>query len=367
MSSEEPASKKAKRTTEVTQKTLKDGNNTKLNTDEEETMSTRKMREKITKLSTETTSKGNTSNSMLVTIENEDDIDSDREKELLDDEEEVNVVDKNKRNIKLSGTNSVVNNDVLVLNVNKVNSSSVSNNDTANSSIENPISTMGNPFENPKFAEMMVQNVLKQLMSTMNIPRPLTEEESRNVALDKAFRTVVPTREYSESEKLVGRQNYTTWLKSVRGDLKAYNLLAFVDADQGTGLVEISPSLRSTLDAQTKQFIKRTLSQSASFTLKDDESESAFETMKQLENAHGKDKHKDMIEIDRKWGCLKYWPNYDQNRYVFEFNHLVKRFSEHGIVHPDEYLVIAFLQRMQTILKESGPLAIFYRHSIYWS
>lgn len=215
------------------------------------------------------------------------------------------------------------------------------------------------PFQNPQFSQAMIQAIVQQLMTNITIQRPFNEEEFRYAALDKTFRTVPPSRIYAENEKLVGRQNYTTWLQTIRGDLKACNLLVFIDADQANGLVNISPSLRSTLDAQALQFIRLTLSKSASFTLGD--VKTAFEAMNQIKHRHGMDKYKDMIEIDRKWVHLKFWPHYDQNRYVYEFNQLVKRFSEHNIVHPDEYLVIAFLQRMQGIFNSIGPLAIFYR------
>lgn len=145
----------------------------------------------------------------------------------------------------------------------------------------------------------------------------------------------------------------------VRGDLKAYNLMPFIEEEFATKTVKVSPMKRKFLDAQVFQYLKKSLSQTALYTLSD-EPKSAFHAMEKLTETHGMDDTTDMVEIDRKLSRLRFWPNFDQNWFVKDFNDLVERFVSHGVIHSDKYLVIAFLQRLEGIFSQVTPLAFFY-------
>lgn len=178
----------------------------------------------------------------------------------------------------------------------------------------------------PVMSEALIHQLMEQLVAARSELKPeaLSEEEKSFAALNKAFKTTTPTSVYHEAEKLQGRQNYTTWLETIMIDLRGYSLSGFIEAPMAEGIIEISPMRRVALDAQTLQFIRLSLAKSAAFTVAD--AKTAYEAMELIKKHHGNDKQYDLIDIDTKWSKLKLWPNYDRNRFTYEFNQLVKRF-----------------------------------------
>lgn len=278
------------------------------------------------------------------------DIDTDQEEAILDGDDDENVPESSPQNKSNDNTNLV---------------NQFPHRESVQSESTSSLPAIAPPtaislFQNPQVSEALLRQLVELLQAKSDQKQEaLTDEEKRFATLDKAFKTTTPTRIYQESEKLQGRQNFTTWMEAMMIDLRGYSLSAFVEAPLAEGIVEISPMRRVALDAQTLQFIHLALTKSIQFTVAD--AKTAFEAMELIKKHHGNDKHHDMIEIDRKWSYLKFFPTYDKNRFVYEFNQLVKRFSEHGVILADSYLVIAFLQRMQGIFNSSGPVAVFYR------
>ena len=135
--------------------------------------------------------------------------------------------------------------------------------------------------------------------------------------------------------------------------------MPFVEEEFARKSVQVSELKRNALDAQALQYLKRSLSKSASFTI--GRVKSAYKAMKAIKENHGKDKLRDMVEIDRKWANLRFLHGFDPNRFVYEFNNIVRRFAEHDVVHSDQYLVVAFIQRLEGIFQQVSPLAFFYK------
>ena len=82
-------------------------------------------------------------------------------------------------------------------------------------------------------------------------------EEMKYVAIDRAYITPPNiTKTFEENEKLQGRRNYKSWLEMVQLDLRAYNLLPFIEEENAETKVQVSPGRRKTLDAQTVQYIR---------------------------------------------------------------------------------------------------------------
>lgn len=100
------------------------------------------------------------------------------------------------------------------------------------------------------------------MMSTNLSGSSIDYETKKWAVLDLAFHTppfCVPT--IAENEKLQGHKNYEVWRRMVKLDLGSFNLLHFINAENGGTNINISVAKRRVLNAQALQYLKRSVSE----------------------------------------------------------------------------------------------------------
>lgn len=218
--------------------------------------------------------------------------------------------------------------------------------------------------------EEMVRSVLATMLANLipaNVmpppPNPAQprqaedEEERRWIKLDKAYPTPSKTRIYKDHEKLEGSKNYKSWLEMIQLDLRAVFLQPFI---KELAQEKVSLGRRRALDAQAVQQIRSSLPQKVLMMV--GPVNSAFELMEQLKRDHGSDKLNDRVDVHRSWAHLKFKQGFEQRRFVYDFNKIVKRFLEHDVIHSDPYLVTSFITRLEGINDLQSAMYFFYKH-----
>jgi len=88
----------------------------------------------------------------------------------------------------------------------------------------------------------------------------IDDESKKWVALDQAFHTPpfqIPN--IPDNEKLFGRTNYKGRKKMIELDLGTFNLLHFINTENGGDIMNILPAKRKVLNAQALQYLKRSV------------------------------------------------------------------------------------------------------------
>lgn len=112
------------------------------------------------------------------------------------------------------------------------------------------------------------------------------------IEIDKLYQTPnIHIREYSSSEKLRGHSNFKSWKDLIKLELRAFNLLQFIESECGMS-IKVSPMRRVMLDAQTVQLIHASVSESIKKRV--NQIYNAFATFKELVRLFGENRCQDL-------------------------------------------------------------------------
>lgn len=186
-----------------------------------------------------------------------------------------------------------------------------------------------------------------------------SSEELKWMAIDRAYIVTQTNKIYADHEKLESSRNFKQWREMIDLDLKASNLIPFIETEFAELTVNVSPGRRKALDAQASQQVRSSLSKRVIQTI--GTFQSAYALMEDLIKSHGSDKLRDMVDLHYKWMRLVFRPGFDQRRFVHDFNRIVSRFSEHEVSHSDRYLVTSFVMRLEGIKDPKTPIYYFYK------
>lgn len=68
-----------------------------------------------------------------------------------------------------------------------------------------------------------------------------------------------------------------------------------------------------------------------------------------------------MVDVHQSWARLKFKQGFEQRRFVYDFNKIVKCFLEHDVSHSDPYLVTSFIRRLKGINDPQPAMYFFYK------
>jgi len=124
------------------------------------------------------------------------------------------------------------------------------------------------PVDEKLIPMSQVQNLIQQQMNSIfqsmfsqasfvpaGFTPMLTEEQKQWAKWDRD--SVTPPfsiRNWSDNEKLFGPKNFKPWKSNLLLDLRALNLVPFIESEKATD-IPLSPTKRDTLDAQALQVI----------------------------------------------------------------------------------------------------------------
>lgn len=193
--------------------------------------------------------------------------------------------------------------------------------------------------------------------ATMASASPTISEEEW-LRVDKAY--VSPPfvlRNILDHEKLSGHKNFKTWQAMVELDLRALNLLPFIESECGL-TINVSPGRRVMMDAQTLQYLRSSISKSISrrvlniFT--------AYQTMQALQKMFGGSRVQDMVNLHERLSRLKFKIGYDADRFIADFEQIIEDYREIGTTYSDDYTKTLFLHKIEGGNDPKSPFFTFY-------
>lgn len=120
----------------------------------------------------------------------------------------------------------------------------------------------------------------------------------------------------------------------------------------------VSPSCRVIMDAQTLQYLKASVTKSISGRLQ--EICTAYEAYEYLKKQFGNGLLQDFVLLHDKFTRLRFQPGFDPQRFVADFEDLIKEYESIGTKFSDEYLTTIFLQKIDGIYNHDSPFSTFF-------
>jgi hypothetical protein len=164
-------------------------------------------------------------------------------------------------------------------------------------------------------------------------------------------------RSFTDSEKLNGFRNFSAWKTMVNLDLKALNLLPFIESQSGES-VKVSDGRRVVLDAQTLQYIKASVSKPIANRLQ--EKFTAYDAYEHLVKTFGSSRFHEYMDLHNRFNRLRFRPGFDPNRFIGDFERMIFQYAEMGTVFPNEYILSVFLQKIDGVNDPTSPYFSFY-------
>ena len=183
------------------------------------------------------------------------------------------------------------------------------------------------------------------------------QEAHRLLALDKLYVTPpFQIRAIADHEKLSGHKNYKAWRSMVELDLRALNLLPFIESDCGMA-VNVSPAKRVVLDAQTVQYLRASISKSICHRITNSNILTAYKTFQTLVELFAGNRTQDYIALHDRMCRLKFRPGYDDERFIGDFQKLLEDYDDIGTIFNPEYIKSLFLSKIEGI---NDPKSYFF-------
>lgn len=234
-----------------------------------------------------------------------------------------------------------------------------------------PAASCETPTDEKLIPMSQVQNLIQQQMNSIfqsmfsqatfvpaGLTPILTEEQKQWTKWDREYVTPpFSIRTWSDNEKLFGPKNFKPWKSNLLLDLRALNLVPFIESEKATN-IPLSPTKRDTLDAQALQVIRATVAKNLHGRLQ--KVQSAFQAMKFLTDMFdGLEAHY-LVKLHNRFQNLRFRPGFDPIRFVSEFEDFIEEYALHGTTFGAKYTVTLFLQKIDGIYESSSPFYTYY-------
>lgn len=197
---------------------------------------------------------------------------------------------------------------------------------------------------------------------SLAVPNPVSNvnfhEQQEWAKWDRNYPTLnFVIRQWPEQERLIGPKNFKAWKNALILDLRALNLVPFVESEKAS-TISLSPSKRSTLDAQALQVIRSTVAKNLQGRLQ--KSESAFAALKFLTDMFdGLEAHY-LVKLHNRFNNLRFRPGFDPIRFISNFDDYLEEYVLHGNTFAPKYVTTLFLQNIDGIYDPASPYYTFY-------
>ena len=123
-------------------------------------------------------------------------------------------------------------------------------------------------------------------------------------------------RNIDESEKLNGHKNFRKWRKMGELDLKAANLIAFIESQFGEKVI-VTLNQREVLDAQARLYLKASVTKSIANRLDSvNDLATAFDAFEQLKKWYSGSKTMDLVSLHYRFCKLRFKQGFDPERFI---------------------------------------------------
>ena len=140
-------------------------------------------------------------------------------------------------------------------------------------------------------------------------------------------------------------------------DLSALNLLPFVKSECGSD-IEVSPMRCVTLDVETLQFIRASVSKSVQSCIST--VINVFQAVVLFKKMLGSGRAQEYVQLHNKFANLRFKPRFDPIRIISNFERLIEDYGQQGTIFPSENVMTIFLQKIDGIYDFQSPMFTFY-------
>jgi hypothetical protein len=215
-----------------------------------------------------------------------------------------------------------------------------------NSSLSRPSTSESekNTIPENSMLEDFVKSKILEVMSQTNNGSSGGGDQLNNVYSVQPFQL----RIFSENEKLVGHKNFKNWKNMIELELRARNLIPFIEKECGETVV-VPANQRVVMDAQTLLYVKSSVSRSIVGRLESVKVFTAFQAYTELTKWYAGSRTQDLVNLHNRFFRLRFRNGFNPDRFIAKFEQLMDKYRNLKTEYSEEYKITVFLQKIDGI------------------